>query len=372
MEKAPFYLTKRKLKSGKTVYYYYTYDSNGNRTTPRSTGFSRKNDAFNYCISLFQKGGMAKNIIFKDFAKGWFTLDHIWLRDRQSVRKISKSTINLYTTTLNKHILPFFGNMNLNKISSLDIKNFRIHMLDNGYAAKSVNVVVGVLNIMLNFAVDSDYINKSPITSSIKPLKEEKRREAFSLDELKYIFSQKWANDTYKLFCLTAAITGLRISECNGLQPDQICDGYLNIDRQVYKNNLTPPKGDDRFVPIPKRLEKKLRSIANGNSFVFPTHFTRHVFESKIRKALTNSYSEKMLNEKGKRNLTFHSFRYFLNTYLISNNMNEEKVNFVIGHSMGKGSMMQLYTSWKPEMYDDVRELQDRLIDELMVEGFLD
>jgi hypothetical protein len=52
--------------------------------------------------------------------------------------------------------------------------------------------------------------------------------------------------------------------------------------------------------------------------------------------------------------------------------MNEEKVNFVIGHSMGKGSMMQLYTSWKPEMYDDVRQLQDRLIDELMVEDFLD
>jgi hypothetical protein len=39
---------------------------------------------------------------------------------------------------------------------------------------------------------------------------------------------------------------------------------------------------------------------------------------------------------------------------------------------MGKGSMMQLYTSWRPEMYDDVRQLQDKLLDELTVEGFLD
>lgn len=370
MEKAPFYLTKRKLKSGKTVYYYYTYDSNGNRTTPRSTGFSRKNEAFSYCITLFQKGGIVKNILFKDFAKGWFTSDHIWLKDRQSVRNITKSTIDIYTTNLNRHILPYFSNMYLCKISSLDIKNFRIDMLNKGYSNKTINAVVGVLNIMLTFAVDSDYINKNPL-NAIKPLKEEKRREAFTIDEIKHIFNQQWRNDTHKLFCLTSAITGLRISECSGLQPEQICDGYLNIDRQLHLRRLTPPKGDNRFVPIPKRLEERLRKISEGKEFVFSTQRKRQVCQSRVREALTNSYSEKMLNEKDKRNLTFHSFRYFVNTYLISNNINPEKVNFVIGHSERKGSMMQLYTSWKPEMYDDVRQLQDKLLDELKVEDFL-
>ena len=169
---------------------------------------------------------------------------------------------------------------------------------------------------------------------------------------------------------MTAAITGLRISECTGLQPEQIKNGYLDIDRQFYNGKLCHPKGDNRFVTIPEKLEKKLKEVSTGKLFVFTPkgNGTDNFPQCYLRRNLKSSFSEQMKCQAKDRRLTFHSFRYFFNTYLISNNINEEKVNFIIGHSSGKNSMMKLYTTWKPSHYEDVRRLQNQLCDIFKVE----
>lgn len=370
MEKAPFYLTKRKLNSGKSVYYFYFYDSKGCRTVPKSTGCTKKNDAIRYCIKQLQKGLCEKSILFKDFSEDWFTPDHVWVKDRRSVRKLTNSTLTSYSYSLNKQLLPYFGDMSLDKISSTDVKNFRLERANKGYSARTINSALQVLGLMMSFALENELITKDP-TVNIKQLQLTNTREAFSIEELKHIFSQEWNNDQYKLFNLTLALTGLRISECVGLQLEQIKNGYLVIDRQYSAHGFGTPKGDNRFVPIPKSLEEKLIAHGKGKSFVFTRVDGKPLHQGLLRNALISTYSEKMLLQKDERKLTYHSYRYFFNTYLISNNINSEKVNFVIGHSMGKGSMMRLYTTWRPEMYDDVRQLQDKLIKELKVEDFL-
>ena len=373
MEKAPFYLTKRKLKSGKTVYYYYTYDENNSRTVPKSTGFSRKNDAFNFCLSLFQRGSVKQILSFDSFAKDWFTDKHDWTKDRQAVGKIAPSTLESYLFRLNHYILPHFSNIQLSKITLLDIKNLRFKLLEK-YSSKTINGTMAILHIMLEYAVECGLLARNPMRSLV-PLKEEEKREAFFIEEVKHLFSQRWkeSDNDIKVACLLATITGMRVSEIAGLQNDQVFEGYINVDRQYYRKELRPPKRDLRFVPIPKRIENLLRDRFSTNPYVFWDKKNGTPMESdKIRYVLTKYYSKEMLERKKTNNLTFHSFRYFFNTYLVMNNINEDKVNFVIGHSSGKGSMKRLYTTWRPEMYDDVRQLQDKLLDELMVEDFLD
>lgn len=60
--------------------------------------------------------------------------------------------------------------------------------------------------------------------------------------------------------------------------------------------------------------------------------------------------------------LVFHSFRHFYNTYLLSENVPREKVDAVIGHSSGKGSMSELYTHWSHEMMPEVYAANEKLL----------
>ena len=52
--KQPYSLYKRKLKSGKEVYYYQTYDEFGNRTSGKSTGQATKTAA-TQCQSVLRR-----------------------------------------------------------------------------------------------------------------------------------------------------------------------------------------------------------------------------------------------------------------------------------------------------------------------------
>jgi hypothetical protein len=47
--------------------------------------------------------------------------------------------------------------------------------------------------------------------------------------------------------------------------------------------------------------------------------------------------------QKQERNLCYHSWRHFYNTYLFPENVSAKKVNAVIGHSSGAGSMADNY-----------------------------
>ena len=105
---------------------------------------------------------------------------------------------------------------------------------------------------------------------------------------------------------------------------------------------------ENRFIPIPEELSKKLIEISNGHELVFWRD------EDPSR-----PISRTVLVKR------FYSLRYFLNTYLLANNAPEQKVDFIIGHSDGKGMMRKLYTTWRPEMYSDILELQKQLFNQI-------
>jgi len=74
-------------------------------------------------------------------------------------------------------------------------------------------------------------------------------------------------------------------------------------------------------------------------------------------------------DEKEEKKLVFHSLRHFFNTYLQAENVPINKVDAVIGHSGGKGTMTARYTDWLPEMFPEVYEAQGRLMAILAPDG---
>ena len=102
---------------------------------------------------------------------------------------------------------------------------------------------------------------------------------------------------------------------------EQIKDNCIDIDRQYYGDyGVQDTKTDEkRFVPIPSRLRDMLLNLPENEIFVFSSlkNIGEPLYERTVRDALYDKYSEDMLKTKKTRTLTFHSFRYFLNTYLL-------------------------------------------------------
>lgn len=367
MEKQPFYLIKRKLNSGRNVYYYYFYDQFGNRTTPHSTGCSKKAEAFQYCVNLLKCNNLENNKTkFKTFARGFFENGSIWYKDKALSGEVTQGTIKGYVSYFNYHVMPYFSEMYIDKINPSVIKEFRVYLADEkDLANKTINNIVSVLGIIMGQAIDENIILKNPV-ESVRKLPKDTEREAFTKEQVLSIINRDWQHNAARLFVITGAITGMRFSEILGLQPECLHDNYINVTQQWYDGKLTDTKtGENRFVTCPEKLITLLRENCQGE-FVFtsPEDFTKPYSRSVIIRKFYEAYTKDMLKDKDDKLLTFHSLRHFLNTYLISNHISESKVNFVIGHSSGKGSMMALYTSWKPDMYTDVLELQQKLLNE--------
>ena len=368
MYKKPFYLSKRKIKNGSIIWYYYFYDQFGNRSVPKSTGCKKKSEAVTYCVNLIKTNNLENNKTkFKMYATGFFDEDSTWYKNKMINGGVAKNTIASYRGALKNHILPYFGEMYIDKINTNIIREFRVYLAEEKELSnKSINNIVDTIRLIFNWAMEDNLIYKNPVSATLKALDTESSRVAFTMDQVRYLFNQKWDDKQAWLFALTGAITGMRFSEVNGLQKDQIKNGYINIDRQ-YTNNefkdMTKTK-EARFITIPKRLQDMLLKHGEYNDFIFSGEdFTKPVPRTTMVRAIYKHYSTEMLAQKGDDLLTFHAFRYFVNTYLLSNDIRSEKVNFVIGHSDGKGMMQKLYTSWKPEMYSDVLELQEKLMD---------
>ena len=68
-------LMKRKMPNGKTVYYYWVYDSNGKRVY-RSTGQKTKSKALDYVLERREEGNLGKldkwGETLKDFTEDMF------------------------------------------------------------------------------------------------------------------------------------------------------------------------------------------------------------------------------------------------------------------------------------------------------------
>ena len=353
----PFTVFPRKLSSGKTVYYYRTYTPDGKRTTAHSTGKTSKAQARCYCAELMMKGILySDSILFKDYADDFFGDNSQWMQDKKLAGKgklqpVAKNTLILYRSNLRLHIMPFFSRMKLCDIKPSDIKRFMEKLIEKKLSNSSINSACITLKIIVSYAVSDGYIKLNPFTSVKMMFINTKGKDAFTTEELTYIIKQLKGDE--QLMLITAAVTGMRKSEIMALRSDTLHPDYIDVKDQMQKHELVPVKTSE-FRKI--RICNSLYNLLKNKKGFFFTNEKDHY--SYILKKYTN------INESDwkERKLSFHSIRHFLNTYLIVEGISEIKVKGVMGHSSGKGSMTERYTNFKPEHFDDVAQMQEKLI----------
>jgi hypothetical protein len=159
----------------------------------------------------------------------------------------------------------------------------------------------------------------------------------------------------------------MRIGELRGLKPEHVYDDYIHVcgqfTRYGYKN-VTKTK-DNRKIPITPLIRQELDEFIemNGEGFIF----SKDGGETPIQIEVIGRHYDRALakigidtEERKSRNLTFHAWRHFFNTYLRMNNIADSKVQSVTGHRSMK--MTDHYTHYDTRLFNEVRTVQAELL----------
>jgi len=121
MAHKPFNLYRRPTRNGKSIYYVQFYTEGGNRLSAKSTGQTSKTAAEAWSYEQLKNGRVItkKNITFSPYARDWWVWDRcLYLKSRR-VRgaTVSRGYADSMRTYLDRHILPSFGMIRLQKIT---------------------------------------------------------------------------------------------------------------------------------------------------------------------------------------------------------------------------------------------------------------
>lgn len=357
----PYTIFLRTLSSGKQVYYYQFRNENGQRSNPKSTGCTKLSQAKRFCQQLYNNGEMVTDstMKFSAFASGFFDDTSPYVKwKRVNNKTVTENTLQRYRQLLKFQILPYFGNIPLNKITTATVKEW-IVWLSESWSAKTSNNAQTVLNIILKQAFEKNLISHVPSKDLSFRKTEKKERKLLSIDEIHDIYhSESWNDEQRRQMFLVAVCTGMRIGEVVALRKGDLHEDFIDLKHSYNdKFGLGETKTKQaRYIPIPKGLMNDV-----STEWVFQD-IDKPVTAHKFYKRFIIVCASLGIDTK-ERGITVHSLRNFFVSYLQSCNVPEPKIRAVVGHA--DITMTDLYTYWQPEMFPEIYQAQERLLGEI-------
>ena len=250
----------RRISRGEDRYYIWFYDENGERqrkvikeaTSKEQAELALYTEVHKVFDRKFGNNKAEKRVLFCDFAKQY-------LEGYTKSRKKSWKSDRSY---LNKHLIPFFGKMNLSEISPLHVQNFVTKELEAGSGEISINRYLQIMRRMINLAEEYGYkIDKNPILQKIMFNEAKYRRtRVLSFEEEKRLLEE--ASLHLKPIIQYALLTGCRLQEILGLQKDDIDfeKGIITVRPEINKT------GKRDMVLIHSELESFLKNYLSKHN----------------------------------------------------------------------------------------------------------
>jgi integrase len=219
---------------------------------------------------------------FKEFSEQWYT---------ESVVTWRRSYAITQRGTLDKYLIPFFGDKALGQITKADVLAFRAEVAkvtarksENTLSNRRINAVMKPLRQILNEAAD-----RYEFTSAFRNIKPLKIRRTdvmpFSLDEVQRILTT--VRPDYRHYFTVRFFTGMRTGEVHGLKWK-----YVDFDRRLIlvRESIVLNEEDDlktdgsmRDIQMTEPVYEALRHQANATA-----HLGDYVFCTKSAKPLDN------------------------------------------------------------------------------------
>ncbi len=228
--------------------------------------------------------------------------------------EIATNTIKNYTITLNQ-LNEFLTVNNIENPSKEDLINFKQHLKEEIYApgkrykTSTCNQKITAINIYLNWAERTDL--------KLKLFKEQTTTHRESITQEDFERLLRHSNKEMRLFILTIANTGLRISELCALQKKDLYSTLIEV-----KN-----KGKIRIIDIPQFLKKELRSYSlklDDDQLIF--------------NKTQSHYRQELKNIAGKAKVKLsrvypHSLRHYFAKKFIADGGDSTALQQMLGHS---------------------------------------
>jgi integrase len=199
-------------------------------------------------------------------------------------KSIGKKYVDDHCSKINSLIRPYFKDTLLCDVTTNDLEQFMksIPRRDvdpkNGYARRTINVIMKLIKKAMKEAVRLEIIPRNP-ADRIELLADDPReRGILTPAELEGLFQLEWPDERSKTASILASVSGMRISEIIGLRIDE-----LDMEHQVihvrhsyseYEKRLKGTKNEKpRFiytdVSILNMLSELHKKNPWNNSFIF-------------------------------------------------------------------------------------------------------
>lgn len=344
-----------KKKNGTIVYranIYLGVDSiTGKKARTSVSGRTKKELKNNIKLAKYDFQANGETLSKKVQVKTFKDLTDMWLVNYKLTLK--PQSYNSTVSMLNKHILPYFGKMKLDKITSSDVQTFI-----NSLSKKTINYVNArsIISRILQHGVLLQLIQHNPARDVVLPRKQKKGSDKVKFiekDDLKkfldYIEKDKLrnykTNFNYVLYKLLLA-TGLRIGEACALEWSDIdlINGTINIDKTYSKSirrlSTTKSKSGTRLISIDQATVNMLKLYQVRQRQLFHEvggKAPKVVFATPTRKyqntAIRQDALDRRLKEIGCPRFTFHAFRHTHASLLLNAGISYKELQYRLGHA---------------------------------------
>lgn len=340
----------------------------GKRKQKTQSGFKTKKEAQSALAELMNNVDKGVYIEptkrkFKEFAMHF--LENIY------VNKVKASTYERTESLLRTQILPWFQEVELEKIDQFLIHDFYKEKKEEGLSSSYIQRMHEVLRRLLKVAYKWELIPKDIASLVEAPRLEKKEMNVWSVDQVNE-FLKFTKHSRYSPVFFLAAYTGMRKGEILGLHWNDINfeEKTIRISKTLYKVKdrylLHEPKTkssirtiymDDDITRVLKkqRVKQNLEKLKAGNVYedhnlVFAQETGNYVFPTAV-----NALFLRYIRQSGIPRIRFHDLRHTHATILLSMGVNPKIVAERLGHSSVQITL-DTYSHVLPSMKKDLSE----------------
>lgn len=380
-------------KKGRYIYYVQFWDGEtGGYGTAHSSRQTSRGAAQAWAVQQIKEGKVVVkgNLTFDQWVKkwGWWQWGQCrYLRRRQTEGSpIGRSYANIAGGYLENHILPYFKDKKLSHVKRKDVEAFKMHLKETTSLSEvSINHILTCLGIMLREAFHAEYLPANPAVGVRRLREHSAKKGVLTLAEAKELFKKAnlqpmWGgNLQHYVLNYTAALSGCRFGELAGLQIGRIhppappYSAYLHISKaweRKYGLRDTTKTGRERDVPITAKAYGYLTRLIKLSPYREPEDLVFWGADCRMNPVDHKTMADTLYRalkaigiseeERKARNVSFHSWRHFLNTNLRAAGIPDFKIRLLTGHATER--MTEHYTHVGLESLADVCRLQETLL----------
>jgi integrase len=320
--------------------WYVDFQFNGKRYRKRSP-INTRSGAKHYETRLRIKVSKGEPIVekkkksmptFKEFAWKWFNL---YAKPNNKASEISNKEI-----ALRIYLVPFFGKTRMDKISSLQIEEYKAKMVKTTkLSGKTINNHLTALSKCLRCAEDWDVITKVP---KIQKLKTSPHKFDFLTKEESELLLKNSPGIWHDVFLILLK-TGMRRGELLALTWENINwrRKQITIGQSMYNRIITSTKSNKiRYIDMTSDVYECLYKRKKETGFVFADEDDKHFSMRRLNDVL--DYICKKANLK---RVTPHVLRHTFASHLAMAGAPIPAIQGLLGHSDIKTTMRYAHLS---------------------------